>query len=192
MTVPTHHRWVPGQRPHDEHDLYYDAMEALNAGKTVAAKRLLLAALRLNPDSVEAYVGLTAVYQATGKKMKAKECIDVAYEMTRRKFRKWPRELLWGYMENREYLRALCNKAMQYHEDGLLPEAEELYRLILRLNPNDNQGVRYFLAGLFARLLPEDVDALMEKGNRSQDWSGIERLLKTQNAKYRFWKEPKE
>ena len=173
-------------------DLYYDAMEHLGNGRPRKAKQLLLKACGLNPESVQTYVGLTAVYEQEGNQRKAQECLDLAFRLTQQKHRRWPREMHWGYIENREYLRAIGNKAMahhQAHEDEL---AEELYLLLLKLNPNDNQGIRYLLAGLYAKLSPDDVDRCMEEGNRKQDWSKIEKLLSTQNAKRHFWKEPPE
>jgi len=62
-----------------------------------------------------------------------------------------------------------------------------LYRLLLKLNPNDNQGIRYLLSALFRGLMPEDVDMMMEKGNRKQDWSELENLLIEENKKHKFW-----
>lgn len=70
-------------------------------------------------------------------------------------------------------------------------EAEELYRLLLGLNPNDNQGVRYLLASLYAGKHPKVADDLINEGNRLQDWSKLQKFLEDQNKKHKFWNPPK-
>ncbi|MBI4426375.1 MAG: hypothetical protein HY567_02260 [Candidatus Kerfeldbacteria bacterium] len=165
-------------------------MECLANGRRAKARQLLLRAVGQEPDYMQTYVGLTAVYEEEGKKKKARECINLAFQLTRKKFQRWPKEMHWGYIENRQFLRAIANKATAHHEDGEHEAAEKLYRLILKLNPNDNQGIRYLLAGLYAGIGPNDVNEYMEEGNRTQNWSKIEKLLTTQNAKRHFWKEP--
>jgi hypothetical protein len=78
------------------------------------------------------------------------------------------------------------------HEEEKIDDAEKLYRLILKLNPGDNQGVRYLLAALFAGKHPKITDELMKKGNRLQDWSEMEKFLEDQNKKHKFWSEEAE
>jgi len=95
----------------------------------------------------------------------------------------------WRILENRQYLRAICGKACVYHIEGNFKEADKLYRLLLKLNPNDNQGVRYLIAGMFAGLSPKDIDKLFDEGNKLQNWDKLERLVKEQNEKHQFWKE---
>ena len=77
-------------------------------------------------------------------------------------------------------------------EDKEYEDTKKLFRLLLTLNPNDNQGIRYLLAGLHAGLTGDDVDALFDKGNKMQNWDEFERLIETQNAIHTFWKPPLE
>ncbi|GBE16380.1 hypothetical protein BMS3Abin15_00194 [bacterium BMS3Abin15] len=172
-----------------KYDYYYDAMDFLNDGETKTAKKLLQKALKLDGDFIDAYNGLVAVYEGEGNKKKAKECSELAYSKTRETFPNWPEEMHWGEIDNRQFLRAVCNKAIYLHEEEKFKEAEELYRLLLKLNPGDNQGVRYLLAALFAGKEPEIVEELTDKGNELQDWSEMEELLETQNKKHKFWNE---
>jgi len=78
-------------------------------------------------------------------------------------------DISWGIIENRQYLRALENMASMYNTDNNIKEAEEIYKLILRLNPNDNQGIRYYLAGLYEGLTPSDIDLMFKEGDRKQN-----------------------
>jgi tetratricopeptide (TPR) repeat protein len=60
-----------------------------------------------------------------------------------------------GIFETRPYMRARLGLATCLWELGEREQAIEHYREMLRLNPNDNQGVRYALANC---LLDEDRD----------------------------------
>jgi hypothetical protein len=44
-----------------------------------------------------------------------------------------------------------------------------MYKLLLRLNPNDNQGIRYILAGLYEGLTEKDIDMMFQEGNQKQN-----------------------
>ncbi len=178
-----------GAQP-DPEELYYIALEYSATGKTGKAKEVLLRALELDPESVQVYVGLTGVYEQLGQRKKVEQCIALAWKLTQKEFRRWPRQLLWGIFENRPYLRAIANQAMWWHEQGDRQDAASLYTLLLRLNPNDSQGVRYFLAGLYAGKTPNDVDDYMEEGDRRQNWKKIDALLTSQNRRHHFWKDP--
>jgi tetratricopeptide (TPR) repeat protein len=55
----------------------------------------------------------------------------------------------WSFLETRSYMRACegvvnCLWEVDRHE-----EAIEVCRMMLKLNPNDNQGMRYRLASMF-------------------------------------------
>ena len=171
-------------------DHYYEGMECLSMEDTRMARMLFGKAIEMDEDFVAAYVGMTAVARTEGDSQQEKKYTKIAYEKTRKHFRNWPQEMYWGVLENRQYLRAICDRAILYQREGNLPDAERLYRSLLRLNPNDNQGVRYLIAGMFAGLAPEAVDRLMDKGNRLQNWDELERLVARQNARHYFWKEP--
>ncbi|HTT83056.1 MAG TPA: tetratricopeptide repeat protein [Rhizomicrobium sp.] len=51
----------------------------------------------------------------------------------------------WGILETRPYMRARHGLAMRLWETGAREEAVAHYGDMLRLNPGDNQGIRYLL-----------------------------------------------
>ena len=58
----------------------------------------------------------------------------------------------WGFLETRPYMRARHGLAMSLLQLGEEDAALEHFRVMLKLNPNDNQGIRYLLlAGLLRR-----------------------------------------
>jgi len=169
-------------------DYYYDAMEEIELGRLPDAEKLLEMALRLDPDFVAAHVGMVAVNHEVGYYNGVREYSESGYTATKKQFPNWPRELPWGVTENRQYLRAICNKAALHQFDCQDVEADKLYRLILKLNPKDNQGVRYLLAGMYAGLSPNDVDDMFDYGNSKQNWDDLRIMLEEENDRHNFWK----
>lgn len=66
----------------------------------------------------------------------------------------------WGLVETRPYMRARAGLANCLWTMGRRSEAISHYRELLRLNPNDNQGIRYSLAS--ALLETGKISALQE------------------------------
>jgi tetratricopeptide (TPR) repeat protein len=70
----------------------------------------------------------------------------------------------WGFLETRPYMRARAGLAATLNTLGEMDAAIGHYRDMLRLNPNDNQGIRYVLAGcLMKRGDTEVLKELFEK-----------------------------
>ncbi|MFH1089057.1 MAG: DUF6398 domain-containing protein [Candidatus Uhrbacteria bacterium] len=172
---------------HNEHDYYYDAMESLSVGDADGAIRLLNKALEIDNHSVEAYVGITEAYRYKENNKKVRENTELAFTETKRIFTEWPDRIIWGEIKNHQYLRAIKNMAFAHWIAQEQTLAEELFKLLLHLNPNDNQGVRFSLACFYAGLSPESVDDLIEEGNQKQDWNAIDTLLEEQNKIHDFW-----
>jgi len=61
---------------------------------------------------------------------------------------KWPKEMRWGFLENRHLMRMLDRYAVLCWEDGNIDEALNIFRSLLRVNPADNQGVRYSILAI--------------------------------------------
>ncbi len=172
---------------------YYDAMDLLGggAGEIKKALKLLDTALKIDEDYVQTHVGFVCAYSAIGDKMKREDAIKTAYKKTLKQFPRWPKQMEWGDMDNRAYMRAIQYMGDLYWDNGENEKAAELYRLLLKLNPNDNQGARYEVAALYAGLNGEDINRMTDEGNKKQDWSELENLVREENKKHTFWKEPK-
>lgn len=128
------------------------------------AKRAALArkALETDLDCIDAYTLLGIEAKTLGERIALfREAVTVGDRL-------WapamddPDMVWWGFIGTRPYMRALQNLALALEEAGDSIEAEALYRRLLALNPNDNQGVRATLA----RILMEggkldDLSALL-------------------------------
>ena len=66
----------------------------------------------------------------------------------------------WGFLETRPYMRARHGLAIALLELGEEEAALEHFRAMLKLNPGDNQGIRYLLLGCLLRR--DDAAAVKE------------------------------
>jgi tetratricopeptide (TPR) repeat protein len=124
------------------HDLVYDAFEA------VGQKRYQLAeqALKLDPNCIDAYNILAEKekYIEDAIKLYEKAMLIGEKELGKAFFMK-NKGHFWGLIETRPYMRAKFQYAMSQYELGKIGMALKHIEELLVLNPNDNQGVRYFL-----------------------------------------------
>lgn len=125
-------------------DLMYEAWESEDAEEGIALARK---ALKVSPDCADAYV-LLAEEEA--------ETIEEALELYRQGIAAGERALgkkafkeyaghFWGHMETRPYMRAREGLAGCLWQLGSREEAVDHYAAMLKLNPNDNQGLRCLL-----------------------------------------------
>ncbi len=154
-------------------EIMYSAWES--AGK----KRIELAfkAIETSKDCADAYVLL-------GETMASEDELDAAKELFEHGVAAGERALgaaafkkdaghFWGILETRPYMRARLGLANCLWGLGQRGQAIAHYADMLRLNPDDNQGVRYILVTC---LLEEGRDgeagALLKKYNEgSADWT---------------------
>lgn len=86
----------------------------------------------------------------------------------------------WGLLETRPYMRARHELALALWRRGHRDEAVGHYHEMLRLNPNDNQGIRYLLMDALLELGREaDAGALLKryKNDGSAHWTWSAALL---------------
>ena len=121
-------------------DLVYEAWEAAGERRVALARE----ALALWPDCADAYVLLA---QAASSLEGARELLEQGVAageraLGRRVFREEVGDF-WLIFETRPYMRARAALAATLWRLGRRGEAVEHQRDLLRLNPRDNQGLRY-------------------------------------------------
>jgi tetratricopeptide (TPR) repeat protein len=118
------------------------------------ARKLAEQALKLDPNCVDAML-----VRAQTRKLSEKEYIEELRaavltgerSLGEARFRE-DRGRFWGLVETRPYMRARSELAMALNGAGRSREAAEEFAAMLELNPNDNQGVRDYLLGLYLAL----------------------------------------
>lgn len=136
-------------------ELVYQAFESPTETQRIA---LAKQALTLSEDCADAYVILAEHCRTPGEARPYYEKAVAAGERAigAENFKEYEGHF-WGHIETRPYMRAREGLAAVLWVLGERPEAVEHYRDMLRLNPGDNQGIRYML--LRSLLWLGDTDA---------------------------------
>lgn len=122
-------------------EVVYDAWEAPTKKRRIALARK---ALGISPDCADAYLILAGTEAAS---------VEDAINLYRKGVEAGERAIgkkafkddvghFWGLLETRPYMRARAGLARCLRAEGKPEEAVEHYWEMLRLNPNDNQGMR--------------------------------------------------
>lgn len=123
--------------------------EAMQSRTRFAAKRKLAAVLKLDPDHVRSQ---TALAMTEASPAKAETALRKAIASGERKLGPLLKEAhgeLWGYLEARPYMEARAELArLLAEQEGRVDDAIAEHQEMLRLNENDNQGIRDPLLGL--------------------------------------------
>jgi tetratricopeptide (TPR) repeat protein len=149
-------------------DVMYQAWEATNRRQRVA---LAHKALSVSPLCADAY---NLLAEEAGNAEEARTLYARGLEagelaLGRKGFREYEGHF-WGFLETRPYMRARAGLATTLLELGEEDAAIEHFRAMLKLNPNDNQGIRYLLlACLLRRDDAEAVKALLS--SYGDEWS---------------------
>ena len=165
-------------------DVMYDAFEASTEKQRVALARK---ALSISPLCADAYVMLaeetaTTVEECHGFYAKGVEAGELA--LGKQAFADDVGHF-WGLLETRPYMRARAGLAQALWALERKDEAIAHYQDMLRLNPNDNQGIRYLLAACLLEVgddlaLEELLDIYDEDG--TAEWAYSKALLAYRKA----------
>ena len=142
-------------------DLMYRAVEARGRRKIQLARK----ALGLSPDCADAYVVLAeeATDPETARNLYEKGVAAGERALGSKVFEEEAGHF-WGLVTTRPYMRARLGLATCLEDMGRVDEAISHHRELLRLNPNDNQGVRdILLPTLLAQGRDADAGALLQQ-----------------------------
>jgi len=121
----------------------YDAWEATEPKRRIALARKALA---ISGDCADAYVLLA---EEVRDRHEARQLLEQGVAAGERALGQGFFEEnvghFWGLLETRPYMRARCSLAQILWDAGEREVAVTHYQELLRLNPNDNQGVRDLL-----------------------------------------------
>jgi tetratricopeptide (TPR) repeat protein len=160
--------------------LCYKAFEYRGRRRMQLAKQ----ALRISPDVPDAYCILAE--QRGFDPAGACELYRQAVEAGRRGLGEEPFNdpefPFWGAVESRPYMRARQGLAEVLRGLGRKEEAVAEFQALLKLNPRDNQGIRYELAPLLLELNRlDELDELLSgddfRGDESAEWAYVRALL---------------
>lgn len=174
---------VPGMSVTDSRvdaaqQLMYQAFEATSPQRQMTLARK---ALEISPDCADAYVLLAEYAETLPDALELYEQGVAAGEraLGEEGFEEYEGHF-WGFLETRPYMRARAGLADSLWVTGRREEAAEHCREMLRLNPGDNQGIRYRLASMLLDLERHDeLDQLLKtyEEDGSAEWAYTHALL---------------
>ena len=136
-------QWVPQTPLEKAQGFIFLALEAVGEERLVLVEE----ALKTSPDCADAYV-LLAEEKAQSIEEAAKlyeAGVKAGERALGKKVFKKDAGHFWGVVETRPYMRARTGLAQCLWLLGKHQDAMHHYQELLRLNPNDNQGIRYLL-----------------------------------------------
>jgi tetratricopeptide (TPR) repeat protein len=139
------------------------------AWEVTGKKRIALAnqALKLHEDCADAYTLLASEEPDEHKRIELYRKAVAAGE--RALGPDWEKEfagVCWGVIETRPVMRAMARLACSLQQEFEFEESLEWYRKLIRLNPDDNQGVRYLFAGcLYEADKGDELEKLLDEYN---------------------------
>lgn len=136
---------------YEAQQLAYDAMEAAESGDAERALARAKQALDIDSDCVDAQMLLSQAASESQAELidNMRRTVEAGERALGKEFFEENAGDFWGILETRSYMRARSFLAQCLAEAGRRDEAIEHYEALLELNPDDNQGVRYCLMGLY-------------------------------------------
>ncbi|NUM52118.1 MAG: hypothetical protein HUU46_00595 [Candidatus Hydrogenedentes bacterium] len=131
-------------------ELAYQAMDAQDERSAIRLAKQALALDPLNVDASMVVIGCTAKTQEEKVDL-IRETLERAKQKLGPKFFAENKGHFWGKIETRPYMRARCDLVYVLTELDRIDEAIVECESMLELNPNDNQGMREVLLGLYLR-----------------------------------------
>ena len=137
-------------------------------------KKLIEQALALDPDNADAYNYLATLETDVDKSLAMyRQAVEAGGRALGEEFIKENKGYFWGLIETRPYMRAKAGVADCLYAKNRINAAVDVYREMIELNPNDNQGVRYLLSTiLLSKKDLSDYESFIKKyeGEDSAVW----------------------
>ena len=151
-------------------DSYYLAVELYHSGNVSQALSKFRYILRKRNDFVPVINEIAWYYTERCNFNKAKKYYETALNLCHSKIPEdFSGTVPWCYFENRHYLRTLHGYGIMFLKSFEFEKALELLEKNYRLNPNDNQGIRYLLGDVY--LLLKDYSKAENYFKEYQDYS---------------------
>jgi len=134
--------------------------------------------IKKDPDFFDSYLTLFQILESEGRPSEAMKVLDEAYKrainLITDKKGEWPDLLEWGWLENRHIIRTILNKAISLWKAGKTDDALDLFRKLLKSNPDDNIGARNYILAIRMKMSFKKFEKRFNRGgfynSRLMDW----------------------
>lgn len=160
-------------KEHEVMTYFYDLCEICNDETVDFVKKELRKLIEKDPDFLDSYLFLYEILVEEGSEEGAEELLNEAYEraikMITDEKGNWSDVLEWDVLENRHIIRAILNKALYEWDKGNEDKAIDLFRKLLKTNPCDNVGARFYILAIRMHLSLDEFQKRFDKGGYYDD-----------------------
>jgi len=126
-------------------DALYESIESGISGEKMLSEMRKL--IKIDPDFYDPYLAITDILFSVGEEREAELLLQEAYRRALLTIvdaeGRWPKEMLWEFFENHHVMRIIEEQGRFYWRVGKIDAALDIFRKLLRVNPHDNQGIRF-------------------------------------------------
>ncbi len=158
------------------HEDYYHAVDIMDYEPKKADKIFRKIIKACGNGHIDAILHLGLLQNDLGKKTEGNALVNkahtIALEAIPTDFNADTAKIPWPYLENRPFLRTFHAIGLEYINEKQFEKALEKFKFILKVNPGDNQGVRFLLPECLIRLYR--YDDFLKLDEKSEDSESIE------------------
>ncbi|MCL0079713.1 tetratricopeptide repeat protein [Dehalococcoidia bacterium] len=133
-------------------DTLDQGLDLLEQGNEEEAGRYFFKSIEIDPTYADGYNHLANIAWRKRDWKQAEGLYRKALEFAEPEVKGILKGEFWGMLESRPYMRAFHGLGLTARKQGRFEEAISIFRQMLKLNPNDNQGVRYLMGPLYHEL----------------------------------------
>ncbi len=136
------------QKREKAEDTLDQGIDLLEHGKEEEAGRCFFRSVEIDPTYADGYTHLANIAWRKSDWKQAEALYRKALELAEPEVKDIPKGSFWSILESRPYMRALNGLGLTVWKQNKLEEAKGIFKRMLDLNPNDNQGIRYLMGPL--------------------------------------------
>lgn len=127
-------------------------LDLLEQGNEGEAGRYFFNSTEIDPTYADGYTHLANIVWRKRDWGQAESLYRKALSLAEPEIKNLRRGAFWGTFESRPYMRALQGMGLTLWKQGRLEEAKDIFLKMLKLNVNDNQGVRYLIGPIYHQM----------------------------------------
>jgi len=171
-------------------EMYWEFIESEDAEHIEKSIKILKGIIKKDPDYFDPYITLHEYYLANDESNKAIATLVDGYDRAMNLVMvdgEFPDKLLWGFIENRHIIRMIFNYALLMWRMEDKKQAVTLMLQLLRANPGDNIGARYYIVAILEGFESEEEFEInfMKEDEEYLDWQQQERWFQEKVMKHR-------
>lgn len=127
-------------------------LESLERGDEEKARRYFSQSIEIDSTYADGHNRLADIAMRQGKRRRARSLYRKAKELAEADIKDIPEGQFWAVVPSRPYMRALYGLGIVSWQQDKNEQALSVFKHMLKLDPDDNQRVRYFMGPIYHKL----------------------------------------